>query len=451
MVVQIVITNNNNNDNYGAGVNVKTEDTISVWVPNGQTEFYKQIGNRFLSENPDVKYKLSFQDSDTGSAAGMLIADNAICSDIVAISSDNVGKLKQVNVIKPIKSDSLKNQVVENNATKIQDIVNIDGELCGVPFSVQSLFLYYNKKYVSASDVCSFEGLQYAASKVGEFTKGWTVTGSDGFNLTFTLLARQESNGYTSLKLYDGLKNEYGSCWAQGDDEVASLKWLNKMYHESNGFGLPDSTPWEVEVQNGRCLSVIGGDWHYDIFVRAVGGEENVGIAPIPVYTIDEQSAYGTIKAGTVMRGGSFADAKVFVLNSKSLDAKTDAEERLVAYLTSKEVQKESFLQSLSTPTYPSFKTELVEIENQHLLDEPRLSEAKALSQMLEFSIPQPFVTGLMNTYYYSKNAPDYYFRAIMDNELTDRKVQETLYKMQHIWRKGQSPSSIPEVLPEDI
>ena len=81
--------------------------------------------------------------------------------------------------------------------------------------------------------------------------------------------------------------------------------------------------------------------------------------------------------------------------------------------------------------------------------------------EMAEWGIPQPFVTGTLNTYYYSKNAPQV-FRAMIDKTAYpttgDVIISETeslagirkgLYLMEYLWMHGINPTSFPTQLPE--
>ena len=80
---------------------------------------------------------------------------------------------------------------------------------------------------------------------------------------------------------------------------------------------------------------------------------------------------------------------------------------------------------------------------------------------MAEWGIPQPFLTGSLNTYYYSKNAPAV-FRAmidktsypttgdtIIDDTTTLEGVRKGLYLMEYLWMHGVNPDGIPDDLPE--
>ena len=81
---------------------------------------------------------------------------------------------------------------------------------------------------------------------------------------------------------------------------------------------------------------------------------------------------------------------------------------------------------------------------------------------MAEWGIPQPFITGTLNTYYYSKNTPAI-FRAIIEKSAYpatgDKVIQETesldgirkaLYLIQYIWMYGVNPKEFPATYPAE-
>ena len=75
---------------------------------------------------------------------------------------------------------------------------------------------------------------------------------------------------------------------------------------------------------------------------------------------------------------------------------------------------------------------------------------------MAGWGIPQPFLNGTLNTYYYSKNAPSV-FKAMIDKTaypttgniiLTETEslesIRKGLYLMEYLWMHGSNPSEIP-------
>ncbi|MBR4256289.1 MAG: hypothetical protein IKQ18_03920 [Clostridia bacterium] len=79
---------------------------------------------------------------------------------------------------------------------------------------------------------------------------------------------------------------------------------------------------------------------------------------------------------------------------------------------------------------------------------------------MAEWGIPQPFITGTLNSYFYSKNAPSV-FRAIIDKTaypttgdtiLSETEslagVRKALYLVEYLWMHGTVPKEFPSALP---
>ena len=79
---------------------------------------------------------------------------------------------------------------------------------------------------------------------------------------------------------------------------------------------------------------------------------------------------------------------------------------------------------------------------------------------MAEWGIPQPFITGTLNTYFYSKNAPAV-FRAIIDNTAypttgdviipdttTVEGIRKALYLIEYLWMHGTNPKDFPASYP---
>jgi hypothetical protein len=79
---------------------------------------------------------------------------------------------------------------------------------------------------------------------------------------------------------------------------------------------------------------------------------------------------------------------------------------------------------------------------------------------MAEWGIPQPFLTGTLNTYFYSKNAPQV-FRAMIDKTAYPTTgdviipetaslegVRKALYLIEYLWMHGQAPKEFPASLP---
>ena len=233
------------------------------------------------------------------------------------------------------------------------------------------------------------------------------------------------------------------------------------MAVNENGFKWASPDGWDADLRNNGCLAVIGGAWHYNTAAAAVG-ESNLGMALIPTMTLSEEDCEGLtgVKAGDVYRGGTFADCKCFMINANSSANKYEAIQKLIKYLSSKEVQNKSFKVANNVPAYATAKDYISSLYESGEITENQYLLAATQTEMSSWGIPQPFITGVLNTYFYSKNAPGV-LRAIIDQTkypttgeaiLEDTTslegIRKALYMMEYIWLHGQNPSEFPTQYP---
>ncbi len=426
---------------------------ITLWCGAESADFYEKEGNEFFKNNAEFsQFSLKAVATDAGTTPGEMITDNTKCADIITVAHDNIGKLANQNKIKPLINEDLINQIKndnpENFVSVAQSTLGGDSEkrFFAVPYISQSLFLYYNKSLVTEEQAKTFEGLKEAGKAAN--AKGFTVTGLDGYNFSFTILALNAETKTSTLRLYnDGTRLD---AYAQGDDEVALLRWSQRIFNDPNGGLLPSDTAWAVSVQNKKVLAVVGGAWHYNAFLKSVG-EENFGATVLPTMTLTEDDVAGTtIAAGTKFQAGTFADCKVFLINAASDASKYNAISALLKHLSSTTVQNKSFKECQNLPAYKGSSAYIESIKSE--ISANSYATATAQLKMAEFGMPQPFINGTLNTLYYSSGAPKLYELCIVNekgayNDI--RKLRETLYRMEFIWKYMEDPAdNIPETLP---
>ena len=129
---------------------------------------------------------------------------------------------------------------------------------------------------------------------------------------------------------------------------------------------------------------------------------------------------------------------------------------KLLKYFSSKQAQNDSFVQALNVPAYKG-ADEFIETTHGQV-DETAYLMAKAQTGMTPYGIPQPFINGTFNTYYYSKSTPDYYMNCIKNlkdsgGDSIDG-IRKVLYRMEYVWKHGSSPNtknpSYPTEFPAD-
>lgn len=459
----------------------KTKKSLVVWVGSESVEFYREVAKDFLKNNPDFGLKITIVGADTGSAAGQMVSDNTSCGDIVTIASDNIGKLSQLSYIAPIIDEKTLDQIkADNPDSYISAVKNILGSdtkytyTFGVPYISQALFLYYDTRYVSDEQAKTFEGLEqaaaaYDAAKGITGTKSYTITGTDGYNFSFPLLAGTLAGGSysSSLRLYkDGNEKD---CYAQDNDMVAVLKWMQRSFESVNGGLLETDSPWATNITNHKALSVIGGAWHYNSFKDAVteNGVSYMGCAKIPTFTLTaadvegieqvnypndlvDESLRGKVDeapvAGTTFTGGSFVDCKAFTINMATMDGDVDKYYKiceLLRYLSSEEIQKQSYIKALNVPAFKTASDFVEESKNE--VDNTAYLMAKSQTGMSANGIAQPFSNGNLNAAFYSKGGPGYYLNCITKKQgsgATVNGIREVLWRMEYLWKNANAPAT---------
>lgn len=416
---------------------------ISIWVGSESKDFYQTKMNEYIANYVgDFPFTVKVEGVDTGTAASTFLDDTDVGPDIFTVAHDNLGKLiAGSSAIAPVLSEDLLAQIANDNPASFLDVIKgTVGDTTytfGIPYIAQSLVLYYNKAYITEEQSQTWEGILEAATTANK--QALSLTGTDGFNNSFILLATDASDHSTSLELYtDGIQE---NCFGTGDDTIAKLKWGQRFFANENGAKKPTDSGWEVELTDTAdtdpiSLSVIGGAWHFAAAQAALG--ENLGITTIPTFTLTAADAYGTATVGTTFKSGTFADTKMFVMK-KGTEYQSFLEEILI-FLSSKDIQEESFVAAQNLPAYKNATTEFAAFQEETL--EADLATAQA--DMFEWGIPQPFgYASKYNTYFYSKGAPDLILAILenADNEFgTDVDIYNQMVIVESLWKTGQRP-----------
>ena len=430
---------------------------IVIWVGTESEAFYKEIAEEYIaaynkSHDSEFPFAIDVKGVDSSSAAASVLNDAQAGPDIFTIPHDNLGKLLGENpVISAITDPDLLAQINADNPEGYLDVIkaNLGGKeyVVGVPYIGQALVLYYDKTQISDEEVKSWEGIMAAAKRVGATTKATFPMGNDCYNLSLFTLARQilaDGSTTTTVKLYEMPEGEtdvgkrLNGLYFQGDDTMAVYKWAQRFFADPNG-GMLNNDEIVPTITNKNAITLIGGAWKFADAKAAWGN--NLGVAELPEFTITEADAYGSIKAGTKFKSGSFADCKVMVINGLANQKHADYLEDIIKFMTTKEVQERSFERCQNLPAYKNASAEFAAMQAQTI--EAQL--AKMQVAMMNYGIPQPFgYHTLLNNFYYS-NGADTVIQDILlkrdsahDNALaynTDELLKAGLIKVENLWR----------------
>jgi len=414
---------------------------LTIWVGSESEAFYtekmKEYKAQYLADKgEEFPHEVRVVGVDTGTAAGTFLDDTDAGADIFTAAHDNLGKLiAGSSAVAPVQSQALLSQIQNDNPETFLGVIKgpVGGTeyTFGIPYVAQSLVLYYNKKFISETQAQTWEGVLAAA--VENNKQALSLAGTDGFNNSFILLATEAETGDTTLRLYkNGIQdNTFGT----GDDTIAKLKWGQYFFTHANGARRPSDSGWEIELTNEISISFIGGAWHFSAAKAALG--DDLAITILPTFELIE--GYGDVEAGTVFQSGTFADTKAFFMKKNSKYA--EYLEDILLFLTSKEIQEESFKVAQNLPAYKNAADEFSAFQEDTL--EAQLAAAQV--RMFEYGIPQPFgFQTRYNTYYYSKGAPDLILQILENNGGnfgTDAQILAQMQIVESLWKTGNQPS----------
>jgi len=416
------------------------KNPLTIWVGVESVDFYtakmaEYVENYKAKTGEAFPYTISVQGVDTGSAASKVLDDIDAGADIFTVAHDNLPKLTAgASAIAPVRDEALLAQINADNPQAFLNAIDMTVQgtsyTFGVPYIAQSLVLMYNTKYLTKDDVKTWEGIWAAAKKNN--MQSVSLTGADGFNNSFLVLAINEATGKMPAVIYENGETE--NCYFTSDETVAIMQWGQRFFTDKNGGKMPTDSGWEIELRDEISLGVITGAWKYNAAKASLG--QNLGIAILPSFTLTADDVEGTnVKAGTVYRSGSFTDCKVFVMKKGS--DKAEYLEDILLFLSSKEVQEQSYIECANLPAYKNAAIEFPSMQADNL--ETELS-ARQL-EMFSYGIPQPFGNPTAHFYYYSKGAPDL-IREILENKEslfgTTEAIRTQLQKIENIWKTGE-------------
>lgn len=415
---------------------------LTIWVGTESVEFYTLKMQEYAASYEEetgkaFPHEIAVKGVDTGTAAATFLEDTQAGADIFTVAHDNLGRLTRgSSAIAPVTDTELLAQINADNPDEFLGVIKstVGGTeyTFGVPYIAQALVLYYNKEFLNETDILTWEGI--LAKAVQHRKQAVSLAGTDGFNNSFILLAKNAETGESSLKIYNN--GDIEDNYAVGDDTISKLKWGQWFFTHPNGAKRPTESGWTVELTNKTSISFISGAWHFNGALSALGS--NLGIAPLPTFTIQEDQAHGTVEAGTVFKSGTFTDAKIFVMKKNS--DKAEHLQDILKFLSSKEVQEESFIAAQNLPAYKNASTEFASMQGDSIENEL----ARAQIEMFDHGMPQPFgLDTRFNFYYYSKGGPDLILEILENNNnafTTFEQIRAQLLIVQTIWSTGNRP-----------
>lgn len=341
--------------------------TLTVWCSQMDFALAKEIAEDFKKEHADLQYEFKFVAQGEDEVATKILTDVEAAPDVFSFSSDQILKLVAGDALARIGGARL-TRVKESNEEKSVDSATVTlGEEEGVyafPYTDNTFFLYYDKRYLSEDDVMTLDGILQKCTADKKFAMplndGW-------YNTSFYFGA---GLGY-EVKYNDSFAETKITTDFGGETGKKATKALYETV--SNKKVLPDANDSTIAAgfADGSVIAATSGIWNKKTFFEYLG--ENLGVAKLPTYTYDRGGAQEEQKQLTAFAGYKLMGVGQY---SKNKTAAFDFAE----YYTNKENQIRRFQDRGFVPTN----------------HEARLFEgvqgdecAKAIESQLEFSKTQ--------------------------------------------------------------
>ena len=267
----------------------KLSATITVWSPaedqdekNGN--WLKTRCDAFNAAHPN--WDLTFQYAVCGEdkAAENVTKDPSAAADVYMFANDQLQKLLDAGAVSRLGGDT-ETYIKDTNSEAMVNTVTVGDAVYGVPYTANTWFMYYDKRVFSEDDVKNLDKmLEVAASK----------------------------NKKVSFKLTDS--------------------WYIASFYVGNGCsffgdGTDESGSGMAGLKDGTVAAVFSGSWDLGNVKEALG-EENVGIAQAPTYTLN----------GKELQMKPFTGSKAVAVNKTSPNQKVAVS--LALWLANEESQQ---------------------------------------------------------------------------------------------------------------
>lgn len=318
-------------DSSNAGGEVQ-DITLTVWCPQNQIDTGLMSEQQAAFEAAHPEYNITWKTAPVGEdvAQTEVSKDVEAAADVFFYANDQVQQLVSTGAIARLGGDTEK-MVRDTMAEAVVNTVvvkNEAGEDClyGIPFTHNTFFMYYDKTLLTEEDIKSLDTIIAKDTPDGvinfnfDSAGGWKL-GSWYYGAGLTVFG----------DLGDSL--EIGCDWntAKG---VAVTNYLIDML---NNPKVGNSLVAEELAAEHKLGAWFDGSWNYEKYYEALG--EDLGMAPIPTYTID----------GTEYQLKGFYGSKAIGVNAKSKNLQ--AAIQFAAFLGSEEQQLARFEKSGQIPT----------------------------------------------------------------------------------------------------
>ena len=296
-----------------AGCKKAEKMTLTVWGPSedqaDEKSFLQTACAKFAEAHPEWDIEFVYGVCPEGDAGKTVTQDPSAAADVYMFANDQLGTLIQANAIAKLGGAALEQVKADNTQRMIDTVSDAEGNVYGVPFTINTWFMYYDSSKLTAEDVKSLDAMMAKGTVAFPITNTWYLP------------SFYYANGGTMFG--DGTDGSKGISFG-GEAGAAVTTYIadaiasGKLIDDANGAGLDG-------FRNGTIVAMFSGTWDANSVAEALG--ENYAAAALPTITI----------GGEQKQMKSFAGSKALGVNPNSKNPA--AAVALAAFLGSAEMQ----------------------------------------------------------------------------------------------------------------
>ena len=255
--------------------------TLSIWADRGNSALIEKRLEEFKEKfGKNVDFNFTIIEQDSFATGDSIIRNPAAAADIFTFADDQFEALCKQNLLLCI--DDYSDEVIKNTGGKDSPAIQSatkNGKLYAFPtIAGNGYFLYYNSKYLSESDVQTFDRLLAAAKalnkKVGmDIKNGWYL-------YSFFKGA--------GLDVYANEDQESNTCnWDSTTSKITGLsvaKAIRKIALDEN-FVCLDNSAFEKSLETDEVIAAVNGMWNATTVANS--WKDGYAACKLPTYTVN--------------------------------------------------------------------------------------------------------------------------------------------------------------------
>lgn len=290
---------------------------LRVWVEEANVENLQKMIDSFEQKYAgQADFDITIEISGDANTRTNVLGDIHNAADVFSMPDDQLYSLIAGGALSPVENQS---EVKAANLPDAVDAASYNGTLYAYPYTADNgYFLYYNKEYLSDSDVLTMDRILEVAAENEkklsmEFNSGWylySFYGNTGLGFGIN------DDGVTNYCNWNDTEGRL-----TGVDVAQAL--LDIATHP--GFIAQPDGSFVESIQEGTCIAGISGVWNAVAVQEAWGN--NYGACKLPTYTC----------SGQQIQMSSFKGYKMFGVNAYS--AHLSWAHKLADWITNEENQ----------------------------------------------------------------------------------------------------------------